>query len=335
MARKSSPMSFDGFMAPPCKEDRLPYWVDNNQGEGHRGPQDIEAFLPLTSCPLFVVWLQDKKGGIYAMRKAIFVFVFIFILGLAGTTYSNPFEEGVAAHERGDYSEALRLWRPLAERGDAYAQFDLGGMYFLGEGVPQDDAIALRLMQKAAEQGHPGAQNIIGNLYETGREVIKNTSEAVNWFRKSAKQGFSDAQFNLGRMYHFGLGVPQDSKEAALWYRKAAEQGHSNAQFNLGNMYHYGEGVKKNPAEALRFWHKAAEKNNAHAQINLGTSYEFGEGVAINASTAAEWYYKAGMSFLEEGQIEEAWDAYDRIKSASSGHPLSQELGKALYPYTR
>ena len=99
-------------------------------------------------------------------------------------------------------------------------------------------------------------------------------------------------------------------------------------------MYEKGQGVKKSSTAAIRFWQKAADKNYAPAQISLGRSYEFGEGVPISASTAVEWYYKAGMNFIQEGQIGEAWEAYDRIRLADSGHPLFQELGKSLSPYT-
>ncbi len=57
---------------------------------------------------------------------------------LTGVAVAGPFEDGVAAYKRGDYATALRLWRPLAEQGDADAQFNLGLMYANGEGVPQD-----------------------------------------------------------------------------------------------------------------------------------------------------------------------------------------------------
>ncbi len=48
----------------------------------------------------------------------------------------------LAAYQRGDYATALREWRPLAEQGNAKAQYNLGFMYRYGLGVPQDDAAA-------------------------------------------------------------------------------------------------------------------------------------------------------------------------------------------------
>ena len=60
------------------------------------------------------------------------------IICIAHVAGAGPIDEGQAAYDRGDYSTALKIWRPLAEQGDARAQFDLGEMYRRGRGVPQD-----------------------------------------------------------------------------------------------------------------------------------------------------------------------------------------------------
>ena len=44
--------------------------------------------------------------------------------------------------------------RRQAEQGDVDAQFNLGGRYFRGVGVPEDDTEAARWLRLAAEQGH-------------------------------------------------------------------------------------------------------------------------------------------------------------------------------------
>jgi TPR repeat protein len=62
------------------------------------------------------------------------------------------FYDGVAAYETGDYTTALKEWRPLAEQGDAQAQNNLGMMYDYGYGVPENDAKTVRWYRKAAEQ---------------------------------------------------------------------------------------------------------------------------------------------------------------------------------------
>ena len=69
---------------------------------------------------------------------------------------------------------------------DAYAQSNLGYMYYHGLGVDQDYTEALKWNKKAAEQGHALAQNNLGNLYELGLGVDIDFTEAVKWYRKAA-----------------------------------------------------------------------------------------------------------------------------------------------------
>ena len=113
-----------------------------------------------------------------------------------------------------DAVEAIRL---AAELGVAEAQFNLGNMYDLGRGVPQDDAEAVRWYRLAAEQGGTGAQYNVGIMYQDGRGVPQDETEAVRWYRLAANQGFATAQYNLGFMYRAGRGVPQDHVAAHMW----------------------------------------------------------------------------------------------------------------------
>lgn len=98
-------------------------------------------------------------------------------------------EIGGQALERGDYTAAYNEFRPLAERGNAVAQFNLGVMYANGQGVPQSYA------------------------------------EAVRWFRMAAAQGYVNAQRNLGVMYTLGRGVQQDYVQGYLWSELSAARG--------------------------------------------------------------------------------------------------------------
>ena len=203
------------------------------------------------------------------------------------------FGEGFGAYLRGDYAAALKEWRPLAEQGDAVAQFNLGLMYAKGEGVPEDAREAVRWYRKAAEQGNAIAQFWLGVMYAGGKGIPEDAREAVRWYRKAAEQGNAYAQLNLGVMYADGEGVPEDAREAVRWYRKAAEQGHARAQFWLGAMYAKGEGVPEDAREAVRWYRKAAEQGNAYAQLNLGVMYAGGKGIPEDAREAVRWYRKA------------------------------------------
>ena len=83
---------------------------------------------------------------------------------------AQTLQDALAALQKQDYPEALRILRPLAERGDAKAQNNLGKMFEQGLGVAKDD------------------------------------TEAMNWYRKSAEQGLAEAQYNLGLMFREGQG---------------------------------------------------------------------------------------------------------------------------------
>jgi TPR repeat protein len=141
----------------------------------------------------------------------------------------KPFEDGVVAYDRGNYGLALRLWRPLAEQGDARAQSNLGVIYAKGLGVRQDNAAAANWYRKAAEQGNANAQSNLGVLYAEGRGVLRDDRAAAIWNRKAAEQGNARAQYNLGIMYFTGQGVSQDYAIAADWFCRAAEQGVAGA----------------------------------------------------------------------------------------------------------
>ncbi len=104
------------------------------------------------------------------------------------------FEAGMKAYLRGDHPTALKEWRPLAEQGNADAQFNLGVMYYFGRGVRQD------------------------------------YKEAVRWYRLAAAQGHATAQYKLGSMYHYGQDVPRDFVQAHMWSSLAAAQGHELAR---------------------------------------------------------------------------------------------------------
>src|SRR5436305_10334664 len=70
---------------------------------------------------------------------------------------AGPWEDGMAAYNRGDYVPALRLFRPLAEQGNAQAQAVLGVMFRKGEGVPRNPSRAYMWFSVARKRGEVAA----------------------------------------------------------------------------------------------------------------------------------------------------------------------------------
>ena len=91
--------------------------------------------------------------------------------------------------------------KKLAEQGDTEAQYNLGRMYYSGEGVTQDYKQAFHWFQKPAEQGDTGAQFLLGFLYKNGLGVIESYEKAVHYYQKAAEKGFAGAQYELGLLH--------------------------------------------------------------------------------------------------------------------------------------
>ena len=84
--------------------------------------------------------------------KIVRMMVLPLLLALQGLAWGG-YVEGLAAAVAGDYATALREFRPLAERGQSDAQFNLGLIYSNGLGVPQDYVQAHKWFNIAGTNG--------------------------------------------------------------------------------------------------------------------------------------------------------------------------------------
>ena len=160
------------------------------------------------------------------MKKLLVCILFV----LFGTQMSaQEIDKGYEAYNDGDYATALKEWKPIAEQGYAFAQYNLGIMYEYGNGVPKDYAEAVKWYRLSAEQGYAIGQYSLGLMYSDGYGVLKDKAEAVKWWRLSAEQGYAYAQGMLGIMYELGEGVLKDNIIAHMWYNIASGNGHKSA----------------------------------------------------------------------------------------------------------
>jgi uncharacterized protein len=125
-----------------------------------------------------------RVGG----RMAFLVVASHASLAVAGLT------EGLDALRKADYTAAAKELRPLADKGNAEAQYRIGLMYEFGKGYPQDMKQAAGWFRKSASQGHAASQMELGVMNVNGDGVPANAGEAVSWYRKSATQGNAAAQ---------------------------------------------------------------------------------------------------------------------------------------------
>ncbi|MDB5744421.1 MAG: msfA [Polaromonas sp.] len=184
----------------------------------------------------------------------------------APLTVHAGLNEGLAAYDKADYATALKELTPLAEKGNAQAQYRLGKIFNLGAGLPPNKMEAAKWIQMAAQQGLAEAQGTMGYLYLVGEGVVQNNELAVKWTRKAAEQGDATAQFNLSTMHSEKFGIKKNPAESLKWLRKAADQRHVQAMNTLGALYEKGQaGVKQNPVLAYMLFDASAEKGDSAA----------------------------------------------------------------------
>jgi cell division septation protein DedD len=157
-------------------------------------------------------------------------------LALAASAGWAGVKEGVEAWQAGNFTAAVREWRPLADKGDADAQFNLGQAYKLGRGVPTADLrVAQSWYEKAAQQGHAQAQANLGLiLFQNGER-----QRAMPWIRKAAEMGDPRAQYVLGTALYNGDVIGKDWPRAYALMSLAADAGLPPAGTNLQKMDEY------------------------------------------------------------------------------------------------
>jgi hypothetical protein len=208
---------------------------------------------------------------------------------------------GQQAYESGDYVKAFHEFVPLAQRGNADAQRNLGNMYHEGLGVPQDYNEAIKWYRLAADQGHPSAQSNLANMYHEGEGLPRDDKEAVRWYCLAANQGHAPAQFNLGLMYEHGTeALAQNDTEAMRWFGLAAEQGYADAQFNLGVMYGKGQGVPPDYVQAHMWFDLVSANGDADGNKNrdIIAGMMTPDQIAEAQRLAQEWKPKTGAESM-------------------------------------
>lgn len=139
---------------------------------------------------------------------------------------------GIEAWQKADYARAVAIWSPLAENGDADAQFNLGQAYRLGRGVPTNLSRAKDWFERAASRGHVDALTTLGLLlFQNGEQV-----QGLKWLSQSAEQGEPRAMLVYGTALYNGDGVTQNPVLGYAYVSRAAAQGLAPAKETLAQL---------------------------------------------------------------------------------------------------
>lgn len=128
----------------------------------------------VASMPDFVSIIPAAKQQLHRPRnnthRRLFLLAGLLILlqGCASTPPVSPSEEArtqaKAAFQANDYQRTLNIVIPMAQAGEAWAQYTLGYMYHYGLGITLDRQLAKQWIQRAAEQAYPPAQEALRRI---------------------------------------------------------------------------------------------------------------------------------------------------------------------------
>lgn len=163
------------------------------------------------------------------MRKYLALLAFA---AASASAAAQSVGDGIDAWQRGDAASAVRIWQPLADKGDADAAFNLGQAYRLGKGVPLDLASAQSWFEKAARKGHVDAQATLGLLlFQAGNRV-----GAMRWLTAAADAGEPRALLMVGTALYNGDGIEADPVKAYAYVSRAAAKGLAPAKATLADL---------------------------------------------------------------------------------------------------
>ena len=151
---------------------------------------------------------------------------------VAAPLSAQSVKAGIEEWQKADYAAAVAIWRPLAQRGDVDAQFNLGQAYRLGRGVPINLALAKSWFERAASKGHLDAQTTLGLLlFQNGDQA-----DGLKWLKQAAESGEPRALLVYGTALYNGDAVTQDRLLGYAYVSKAAAQGLGPAKDTLSQL---------------------------------------------------------------------------------------------------
>ncbi len=141
-----------------------------------------------------------------------------------------------------DITQAIQYFEIAASQSDAPACNTLAYLYHNGtqNGLTIDIERAVHWYQRSALNGDISAMFNLGLIYYTGQgNVSKDIKRAIEWYQHAAKGGMIDAMWNLALIYQYGddSNIPINLSLAVYFYELAAQRGNMNAMYNLCVLY--------------------------------------------------------------------------------------------------
>ena len=156
--------------------------------------------------------------------------------------------KSIPGTDRGDREKAFRLYLQSANMGYFAAQYQVGRMYYNGDGIQRNQEEGLRWLKKSAEQGGISARIKLGHIYESDRKS-EDPGEVLDWLIPVAEEGDAEAQYLLYRLYSIKQNLREKEmgyeggqwkedplclqwcQQGEYWLEQAAKNGHEEAEY--------------------------------------------------------------------------------------------------------
>ena len=225
-------------------------------------------------------------------------FILTFTSVLAQSSPSIQIEQAQEAYFAGNYGKSANLFRPLAESGNAEAQYYLGLIYKSDQFPKKDINTAISYLLSAADQNHSSAMWQLGQIYENGEGVQRDLLTATDWYRKSEKSSPTSAIGIQFMKTKNGTLVNQNSTKVIDDLTRAAESGDAESLYKLGKIYDSGVLTQGNESEAFKWYLKAATKGHEYSAFLVGYFFCRGIGVEADQAKANDWFAKSNKNLI-------------------------------------
>ncbi len=145
------------------------------------------------------------------------------------SSHTDQFSDAVGAYANADFEKAYQLWNLLAENGNPGAMFDLGVLYWEGQGIAQNRSLAIQWWQRAAENNIAAAQYNLGLVYFLGEEVTTDTEKALALVQLAAEQQHDYARQILPALKNTVVETIEPKSDERLYAYSGANAGETSA----------------------------------------------------------------------------------------------------------
>jgi TPR repeat protein len=216
----------------------------------------------------------------------------------------------------------LGTLQALAERNNAFPQYELGRKYLEGDGVEKDYKLAIHYLT-GAFNNHDDSQRskaafLLGEAYRTGPFWIQDIGKAKEFYGTASKDGNKDASFTLAKIY----ALKNNHDQVIHFLKTAHAQGHKDAVLAAGFWHHYG---KVSPSRSDMLTLTSMTEENRQMAMRC---YEFAAG------TRAAAPFSFTDSTLQMESSPKLWQVYEKSKTENpEGNAEASFQLARLYKY--